>query len=256
MHTRPAGDAHIYFSEHNWAHDASLASAVNAGAYLKLAFRRSASVALLLQPPDAAAIANASAAVQYMTIAYSVDNGPRLLAPVFTNTSRVTFANALPADDSDARPHTLAVYVYNSRQSANRWKDPTRGTSAAALLVRGVALDDGAAAAPVAALRLRPRRALFFGDSITEGVAAQCEPAAGCTAHGDLCSNSGTKSWVHATAAALRAEFSQVGFGGLGWVVPGGGGVVPLYTPGDDGLSSWNKVYANRSRSFGGPCSP
>jgi hypothetical protein len=255
--TVPAGDARLYYSEQNWVrHNASLTSAVNAGAYLKLAFRSSASVSLLLQPPDATAVANASAAVQFMTVAYSVDNGERLLAPVWTNTSRLALASGLPADDSDARPHTLTLYIYNSRQGANRWADPANaGARAGALLVRGVALDDGAVALAPAALQLRPKRALFLGDSITEGVAAQCTWAPTCHApkgSADLCANAGTKSWVHATAAAMQAEFSQVGFGGLGWVVGGGGGVPPLFTPGNDALSSWNKVYAGHARSFAG----
>jgi hypothetical protein len=47
-----------------------------------------------------------------------------------------------------------------------------------------------------------------------------------------------------------------VGFGGLGWVVPGAGGVVPFFTPGDAAgaastTSSWGRVWAQAPpRSF------
>jgi hypothetical protein len=106
-------------------------------------------------------------------------------------------------------------------------------------MVKGVVLDAGAQTVmPV----LRPKRALIFGDSITEGIASQCHAAPTCTEHSMLCSAASTKTWGTAVAAALDAEYSQVGFGGLGWVVSGGGGVVPFFTPNDDAKSSWNKV--------------
>ena len=58
--------------------------------------------------------------------------------------------------------------------------------------LQGLQLDDGAVAA---APDLLPKRAVFFGDSITEGVNAECHnPAQGtgsltCSTPGDLCGN-------------------------------------------------------------------
>jgi hypothetical protein len=69
----------------------------------------------------------------------------------------------------------------------------------------------------------------------------------------DLCGNAATKTWVPAVAAALDAEFSQVGFGGLGWVVGGGGGVAPFFTPGNPAKSSWDRVWSGAPpRKFAG----
>ena len=112
------------------------------------------------------------------------------------------------------------------------------------------------AGAVTVAPALRPKRALLFGDSITEGVAAQCHHASDCTLPPkaeDLCGNAATKISVPAVAAALDAEFLQVGFGGLGWVVGGGGGVAPFFTPGNPAKSSWDRVWSGAPpRKFAG----
>ena len=158
--------------------------------------------------------------------------------------------------------HNLTVMIYNSLQSWNRWSAPTAPPEAqnnktrggAALVVLGLELDDGVI--PLARTDLAPKRCIFYGDSITEGVASQCTHAPSCTAGGDLCSNSATKTWGRAVAAALDCEYSQIGFGGLGWSVPGGGGVVPVFTPGDPAQSSWNQVYAGAPRTFLGAFAP
>ena len=68
----------------------------------------------------------------------------------------------------------------------------------------GIELDDGAI--PMARTDLAPKRCVFFGDSITEGVASQCHAAPDCTAGGDLCSNSASKTWGRAVAAAMDCE--------------------------------------------------
>lgn len=50
--------------------------------------------------------------------------------------------------------------------------------------------------------------------------------------------------------AAFGAEYSQVGFGSLGWAVGGAGGVPPFYIPGNSAGSSWNKIYNEVNRTF------
>ena len=110
-------------------------------------------------------------------------------------------------------PHTLELHLYNSVQFGNRWLDQgvwdpgvsyadqrqarvyrhvsrpvyrssgrhvcidtcldMRTDQRQAVLVRGILLDDGAVALPP---RLRPKRLIAFGDSITEGVLATCTP--------------------------------------------------------------------------------
>lgn len=140
--------------------------------------------------------------------------------------------------------HTLQLQIYNSLQGANRWSNPADG--GAALVVKGLALDSGAKVhRPI----LLPRRAIFFGDSITEGVNAECRNTPETVAEhgggvagvpgdvpepgGDLSANSATKTWGPTVAAAFGAEYSQIGFGSLGWVVPGAGGVPAFFIPGE-----------------------
>ena len=89
--------------------------------------------------------------------------------------------------------HNLTVMIYNSLQSWDRWRAPTappqtinnRTSGGAALVVLGLELDDGVT--PLARTDLAPKRCIFYGDSITEGVASQCTHAPSCTAGGDLC---------------------------------------------------------------------
>ena len=50
----------------------------------------------------------------------------------------------------------------------------------------------------------------------------------------------------------MNCEYSQIGFGGLGWSVGGGGAVVPVFTPGDPSRSSWNQIYDGMPRTFTG----
>ena len=269
---------------------AEVALAVNPGAYVKLSFLNSSSITLRLQPVEGQ---NASASLtartghrrhgrtgqqsidasllhasfhesqenihnirpppppttvdgQYMNLIYSCDNGPYKIVPVSSNTSEIVLATNL-GDVDASNPHTLVLYIYNALQ-INRWENPTdRGS---ALVVKGISLDATAVTVPPI---LRSKRAVFFGDSITEGCAAQCQPDPGChvdKSQGDLCSNAATKTWGPAVAAALGAEFSQVGFGGLGWLCGGGGGVPPFYTPHNDSRSSWNKIWRGAMRNF------
>jgi len=44
----------------------------------------------------------------------------------------------------------------------------------------------------------------------------------------------------------------MVAFGRLGWTVYGNGNVPPVYTPGNDSLSSWNKIDSKHARNFTG----
>lgn len=48
----------------------------------------------------------------------------------------------------------------------------------------------------------------------------------------------------------MDCEYSQIGYGSLGWTVPGGGGVVPFYVPGQPNESSWAQIFAGAPRTF------
>jgi len=236
-------DPSIYFSEHNWVIGSSVAKAVNPGAYFKLEFTGSSIVSLQLQPNGYQQTYFCSG--QYMNIAYVINDEQMIQKAVYGDTTKINLASHL---DTSSR-YTLTVYIYNSNQELNRW-DPA-APFLAGLFVEGVLLDARAVAQQP---KLRPGRAIFFGDSITEGVNAQGENYDSRRDKGDwnLYSNSSTKTWVNAVAAAFDVEYSQIGFGSLGWTVPGGGDVPPFFTPGDDQNSSWNKIMAGAPRDFTG----
>jgi hypothetical protein len=181
-----------------------------------------------------------------MNVAYSLDDSALVEVPILTNTTKITLeAGNLNANDTI----DVIFYIYNSMQSRQRWTGVTTAKGAG-LVVTGLNLDATAKLTTTKVYPLRPKRCVFFGDSITEGVASQCHADVSCTAAGDLCNNAATKTWGTAVAAALDCEYSQVGFGGLGWTVSGGGAVVPFFTPGDPSKSSWNQIYDGAPRDF------
>jgi len=235
----PASSPSLYFSEKNWHMDkaAGVAVSVNSGAYLKTVITGSTSVEVELVPTKPGA-----KGVHYMNVVYSLGNRELVEFPILGNSSAIPISSA--GLDADANT-SLVLFIYNSNQGANRWHEPANG--GAALMVKGIKLDAGGSAHLPPLL---PRRMLLFGDSITEGVNAECtNPDPGCKG-GDLCANSATKTWGVAVAAALGAEYSQVGFGSLGWVVGGAGGVPAFFEPGKDATNSWDKVYDVANRSF------
>lgn len=244
-------DPEFFFSPSNWARTAAGAASVNPGAYFKISYTNASDggtpPVLLLRPNNASTVGT-----HYMNILYSIDDWDWVELAVLSNTTRLELVPNNGASVGVNLQHNLTVLVYNSWQSWNRWSAPTEAHGAA-FVVRGL---DLGSATPLARTDLAPKRCIFYGDSITEGVASQCTPAPGCTVGGDLCSNSATKTWVRAVAAAMDCEYSQIGFGGLGWSVGGGGGVVPVYTPGKPTESSWNQIYAGVPRTFTGHDAP
>ena len=148
-----------------------------------------------------------------------------------------------------SRTYTLLLHIYATSQYIERWRNPVNGGSAIA--VKGILLEATATTKPPP---LRPRRALMFGDSITEGINTMCQRSAECNEctldWGFDCNAGATEAWPRMVAAAFDAEYSQVGFGSLGWTVAGGGQVPPLFTPGNDALSSWNEIYQGVPRTF------
>lgn len=134
--------------------------------------------------------------------------------------------------------HTLFFFIKNSLQGLDRWAVPVCVTR-----VTGLILDSGASTTPVT---LRPKRMLVYWDSIGEGVGVLDFPG------NDLTHNDATETWAFSLAAALQAEVSMAAFGRLGWTVWGNGGVPPVFTPGNDTISSWDKIDSTHIRNFTG----
>lgn len=82
---------------------------------------------------------------------------------------------------------------------------------------------------------------LIYSDSIGEGFLSNNSQSGNEFAFSGL------------TGEALRElgyEYGVVATGSLGYTSTGLGGVPPLYTPGNDSLSSWNKIDMSNARSF------
>eukprot|EP00929_Paragymnodinium_shiwhaense_P067810 TRINITY_DN34094_c0_g1_i1.p1 TRINITY_DN34094_c0_g1~~TRINITY_DN34094_c0_g1_i1.p1 ORF type:complete len:452 (+),score=65.99 TRINITY_DN34094_c0_g1_i1:79-1434(+) len=221
-------NSHVYLSEKNWHPKSGGAVAVNPGAYFKLKFGKSEFVDLLLEATGHDG--------HYMTLAYSFNNEPLRTKQISGSTASLSLAEGLDWGSD----YTLRVEIYNSiQENGDRFgANPKTG-----LHLQGIVLDAAAVTIP---LQLAKKRALFYGDSITEGVSAEC----GEGHWGDLNANAAPKTWVASVASAFDAEYSQVGFGYQGWIVKGAGGVPPFYTEQVESKSSWNKIFFGAPRTF------
>eukprot|EP00929_Paragymnodinium_shiwhaense_P010506 TRINITY_DN115210_c0_g1_i1.p1 TRINITY_DN115210_c0_g1~~TRINITY_DN115210_c0_g1_i1.p1 ORF type:complete len:452 (+),score=59.90 TRINITY_DN115210_c0_g1_i1:53-1408(+) len=230
----PREDTHdVYFSEKNWKVTGSGATAVNPGAYFKVTFTKSKAAELLLEPTGWKG--------EYMTLAWNIDDAPLQTTRIAGDTESVMLARHL----NDTIQHTLRVEIYNAVEDPS---DRFAAYPKTGLHLKAIMLDDGAVTSPAP---LAKKRALFYGDSITEGSRAECsEPGRTDAA---LDTNAASKTWVTPVASVFDAEYSQVAFYSQGWTVPGKGGVPPFYTSFPtyvDSTSAWNKVFAGAERSF------
>jgi len=205
--TIPITDSHLFFSPYNWTipgigsspPPSSTEIVTNEpGAYFILAFSKTSQIVLNLDlfgtPPGGG--------VTSLEIQYSIDG---TLYPKLSLDNRVpdlTLATKL-----SAAPHTLQVWFSSSAYSVNRWASTAtlaNGTMAPpqSLRIKGVTLDSKAEL--LAPTGLRPKRILFYGDSITEGVKAS--PA-----------NDALQTYGITCARLLNAEYGIVGNAGQGW---------------------------------------
>ena len=220
------------------------------GSQLRASFTGSTSVALAV---DASSTATRAGALPI--VAWSVDGGAWrsawAAAPGGGAQQQLLLASGLNASAS----HTVRVVLDASGQSGDRWLFAPNNEF---LCVAGLAVESGGAALAPA---LRPRRALVYGDSITEGVAAlrmvfgaDTAPTSsgwGCVAGGDAYVNSAIHSWAAHVADALDAEVSMAAFAAQGYVTRnsyGYGNIPPLLTPNDPAASAWQWVYNGSSR--------
>jgi lysophospholipase L1-like esterase len=243
----PVTDPALSFSAFNWAVTPTSATASNPGASLKVGFTNTTSASLLL---DTSASTTPSACV---VLVYSLDDAPW----VYVTPSPGNATLALPLSPSSSplsvsAVHDVRLFLYASCETADRWlQSPASAGGNAFLVVTGLRLDDGGVAVPPPGLF--PSAALVYGDSITEGTNAQnFDYATGVCGGGEgLRNNGATDSWAFAFAAALRVELSLAAFAAQGFATKNSlnyGHVPPLFTPGADAASAWDKVNAATSR--------
>jgi hypothetical protein len=199
-------DAKVYWSPYVWnrtgAGESARAEATMPGAYVKVAFRGSTAVRLLI---DGAAN-NGCPPAAMPVVDYSLDNGA-FQSVRLTKTGEV-YAIPLGAKLDRAKEHRLEVCFRSASLGPDRWR-----ASTVHLRIAGFELDEGSTLLPC---RVRPKRAIGFGDSIFEGV---CVEKLG-PYYSDVMMNNARVTWFPLVCAALDCEYGHLGTGGQGMVRP------------------------------------
>jgi lysophospholipase L1-like esterase len=174
------------------------AEATMPGAYVKAVFRQSPTVGLVI---DGAATRGCPVA-SMPVIEYSIDDGPYRAAQLTKSDSLYTFPLAEKLDRE--KTHRLELYFRAADLGVNRWS-----ASTAHLRIAGLELAAGGTLSPCPK---RPKLAICFGDSITEGVGVDGR----FTSWQLLGVNNARGSWCPIVCAALDCEYGQLGTGGQG----------------------------------------
>lgn len=228
--TVPVTDANMFFSPYGWdPTNSGQMEALTPGAYFKLGFTGTSAILNIVTSQ------NSGTEPQ---VEWSIDDAPFQLAQL-TGTS-LSLATGLASGS-----HQLELR-YLAAGGGVGWGPPTQ-----TVLVTGVTLDAGTMS--VAPTLVRPKRGLVFHDSMGQGVYATGGGSGGPN------SDNALFAYVKGLFTALNAEYGQLCFTGQGYTFAGAGGAgpVPLFTPGNDTNSSWDKYRQGRSRlATGGFFSP
>ncbi|WP_435010839.1 beta strand repeat-containing protein [Tundrisphaera lichenicola] len=179
---------------------------------------------------------------QYPKIAYSIDNGAWQTAQAAAS---VTLATGLAAGT-----HSLQIVLANAVASSDaalttiydRWVNPD-----SAVYLTSLTVDSGAASAAVPSfLAARPRRALFFGNSMTAGTIT--------IAPGSylIDSNDGRYTWAAVVGEALNMDVGNCAWPGQSYPGPATGGVPKFFDPATPANSTYRFISQGRPRSFTG----
>lgn len=216
-------DANIFYSPGNWLTGATPASP-NSGSYLKFGFN---GTGCILNLNTTTLGANAA------YLKYSVDGLPW----IFTNISGISSLAIIGGQASGN--HQVFIGYAGRTVGADAWSGnpPTDAWKPIGLVVVG----GTTTVAPV----LLSGRMLVFTDSRGEAY--------------DVLGPQGTavvqdafRSAAFMWAESQGCEVGLVGYSGQGWTIGGQTNVPPIFTPGNDTLSSWNKLWAGQARSFSG----
>lgn len=228
-------DPNVFFSPCNWWFDSSQsqwAQSLMPGAYVKVGFTGTS-----FQPIFN--YANIPDTTHQLTLDIWVDN--RYHANVNYKQAGPTVAGADTITALPSGNHMALIVCYG--EPYDRWNAYSGGAISNpngnyySFYLTGFNVDTGATSAPLYP-GLHPKRALFFGDSITEGVNNAYYNGISQSIGGAYCIN-----WAWFVAKALDAEHGQLGVSGIGYEVAGQGNV-PKFT------TSWNMQNANVARSF------
>lgn len=217
-------DANWFFAPGCWyVNGSTAAESTHQGAYMKIGFTGT-TAKLNIDNSILAGLTNP------ITIAYSIDDAP-FTTSVITNATTQVNMTGTPLS---AGNHVVMIYNYYVNFTQNRWNNSTPRN---ALKVIGLLIDAGATSFASGSWnnwKLRTKRGIVFGDSITEGIYSL-----------NSSGQDGYLSYVHGLSYGLDCEFGPVGFASAGYVNTGSGNV-PAFN------GSYNLYYASQSRSFSG----
>lgn len=239
--TIAVSDANIFWSPYGWrANGTTWMQTANTGTYVKFGFSGT-SLSVNVDVSTLTGISQPSN--EYPKIRYSVDNGAWTTYQLKSTDTSVSVASALVVGN-----HTFEMHVVNTftAPGSDRWATPL-------LIVRitGFNVDNGSATVACAGnIVIRPKRAIFFGDSIGEGVYA-------LSFIDYATSDDATTSFVELVSWALNAEFGNICFGGQGYTITSAyGGAHMLYDASSPTASAWRNYDANTSRLSSGLLTP
>ena len=129
-----------------------------------------------------------------------------------------------------AGTHTLH-FVVQQNPDGQLWT-----VTAGAYAVTGLTLDAGGTlSAPTGEAALAPNLLYVYGDSLGNGFYMRGFPELP------------TEAYPAAVAAAFNSELCQMTRGGQGFTITASSGFPPLFTPGNDASSTWNKLSSSAS---------
>ncbi len=238
----PVTDASVYFSPYNTYSDgegslgansvragSTYVQWINPGAYFKAGFTGSS---FRVRIDTTAATKGVMPKVQW-----SLDNAPLQTRFLARGDDRIEIASHLDPQ----QPHSLVFYLSATDGYVDRWAGPVQS-----LKITGLDVDPGATALPPSGpVAIEPRRALLFGDSITEGMWlwGDSKDASMAVTYDDA-----SNAWPAILAEVLDAEYGVCGFGKQSWTRP---------TPDIPPLpQSWALFFKGHSRLIGGKLQP
>ena len=218
-----------YVWKSNGAGASARAEATFPGAYLKTIIKGTTTLGLVID-----GTANNGCPTSSMpVIEYSIDDSPFTIVPLTQTGTLYTLpiANGLDATAS----HKFEFYFRAADLGQNRWT-----ASTAHLRIAGISIDTTGI---LAAYPMRPKNAICYGDSITEGVGVDSK----FTSWQILGPNNARCAWLGLVCSALNCEYGQIGSGGQG--------LVTAYNV-PECVTAWDHYDSTTSRLIGGRLVP
>ncbi len=195
-----------YVWKHSGKGSTARIEAAMPGAYVSAVFNNAMDIRLILSGE-----ANSGCPASAMPmIDFSVDFGPFVAHQL----SHAGHEYVLPLCDGEDAPalHRIDVYFRSARLSKERWDSSTYN-----LRIAGFDVNDGASTIPAPR---RPKTAIGFGDSITEGVYSDhVRREENDAYYTRLEHNNARTTWFPLVCSALGCEYGQLGSGGQGMLI-------------------------------------